>query len=162
MTVAWRIDPEKFLDKVELERISKTMALLKLQEGTVIDSYTMSPNGPTLASVFVMGGNYLLEIAMVGKHLEFDMANATQLINYRVTFGEHEQPAEGPAASGGASPTSDAAPASSADSIKTTKFVKVVLRHTDVLYSQMSYFGNDTDDWLNYVLDVFPPSNLLN
>lgn len=157
MTVAWRISREKLLDKVEHERVSKTMALLKLQDAAVIDSYSMSPNGPTLASVFVVNGDYFLEISMAGKHLEFDVASATQLVNYRVTFGELDQPAEAPAVSGEASPTSGAAPAMAAESLKITKFVKVGLRHTDALYSELSYFGNDADDWLNYVLGVLPP-----
>ena len=161
MPLSWRVSPEKLLDHVELEKVSQAMALLKLTDGKVIDSHIMSPNGPTLQSVFVVSGTYFVEIRMGGKHLEFDVARTRNLVNYRVTFNEHGQTSERAVASLVSVSTTEGAPAPSPEILKITKFVTVNLRHTDTLASGMSYFGDDIEGWLDYVLDAIPPSNLL-
>lgn len=161
MPLSWRVSPEKILDRVELEKVSRAVALLKLTDGKVIDSHSMSPNGPTLESVFVVSGTYFIEIGMGGKHLEFDVAHTRKLVNYRVTFNEHGQTTERAVASLESTATTESAPAPSPEILKITKFVTVNLRHTDSLVSSMSYFGDDIEAWLDYVLDAFPPSNLL-
>ena len=160
MPLSWRVSPEKLLDQVELEKVSRAMSLLKLTDGKVIDSHSMSPNGPTLESVFVVSGTYFIEVDMRGKHLEFDVARTTNLLNYRITFNEHGQAIERAVASLESATTTESAPLPSLEILKVTKFVTVNLRHTDTLVSNMSYFGDDIEAWLDYVVDAFPPSNL--
>lgn len=157
MTLTWRIAPEKLLDEVELGRVAKVQALFKLQDGKAIDSYSMSPNGPILESVFLANGRYFLEVSMTGKHLTFDAAS-NKLHNFRVTYGEHAQP---PEVLGEAHPEVGVAPASNSEGIKFKEFVVVRLHHTDTLRSDLSYFGEDMDAWLSYVVDALPPDNLL-
>lgn len=161
MPLSWRVSPEKLLDQVELEKVHHAMALLKLNDGKVIDSHIMSPNGPTLQSVFVVSEMYFVEIRMGGKHLAFDLSHTRNLINYRVTFDEHGQTSEQATSALKSPSTTESAAPLAAEIQKLTKFVTVTLRHTDTLSSGMSYFGDDIKEWLDYVLDAFPPSNLL-
>lgn len=159
MPLSWRISPEKLLDQVELGKVSQAMSLLKLTDGKVIDSHSMSPNGPTVESVFVVSGTYFIEVDMRGKYLQFDVAHTTNLLNYRVTFSEHGQAIER-AVAAPESATAESTALPSPEILKITKFVTVNLRHTDTLVSNMSYFGDDIEAWLDYVVDAFPPSNL--
>lgn len=159
MPLSWRVSPEKLLDQVELKKVSQALSLLKLTDGKVIDSHSMSPNGPTLESVFVVSGTYFIEVDMRAKYLEFDVAHTTKLLNYRVTFSEHGQAIER-TASAPELATTESSPLPSPEILKITKFVTVSLRHTDTLVSNMSYFGDDIEAWLEYVVDAFPPSNL--
>lgn len=162
MTTKWRISPEKLMDKVELERVSKVRTLLKLDGGTAIDSYDMSPNGPTLSSVFLVSGGYFCEIKMNDKHLSFDFGRAVNVINYRISFGEHVMQGEAPVTPAeSTTPTAADIEKPAPVSAKLIKFVVIDLRHTDILTSRMSYFGDDVDAWLEFVLDAYPKNLLI-
>jgi hypothetical protein len=156
MKIQWRDNIEKSLDLVEHERINEVMKLLDLKDAIVIDSYSMSPNGPILSSLYLLSGPYLCEVRMTGKHLVFDISPAHLLANYRVTFGEHVSPIETMVMS---EPADDSAQAREVQ-ITTTKLVTVDLRHTDGLATQISYFGDTPHEWLEYVLKTYSISNL--
>lgn len=147
MAIKWRVKPESFTDQVEIARVEKTIELLKLDEVTAIDSYSMSPDGPILSSIVLLSETYLAEVTTSGKHLMFDMGSARGLINYRVTYGEHA-PQIDASASGVEGSTTAAKP---------TKFVSVTLRHTDQLTTVMWFFGDDVDSWLNFIFEAYPP-----
>ena len=156
MAIKWRIKPETFMDKVEIARVNNTIARLKLQDGMAIDSYSMSPNGPILSAIFLVGGGYIAETRMGGKHAEFDASPVKVLVNYRITYGEHEAQADA-AVSTAAAGAGGAAESPSA-AAQLTKFVSVVLRHTDSVYTNMSFFGEDVESWLDFVLEAYPPA----
>ena len=164
MKLNWRTPPETFMDKVELGRVEKAMALLKFDVGTAIDSYEMTPDGPALSSVFILTGGYIFEVNMVSAHLEFDVANAARLANYRISFGEQAATADAASVLAGASSSVELPGASErgSESAKSTQFVVVTLRHSDEMASRFSYFGEDLDAWLEYVLSAYPKEGLLN
>ena len=151
MAIKWRIKQESFMDKVEIARVDKTIALLKLGDAVAIDSYSMSPNGPILSSIFLVSGGYLVEVAMGGKHLSWDAASASFLINYRVTYGEHEVAADVLEA------PNETVATKSEGKATTTKLVTVLLQHTDVLATQMSFFGENVEPWLEFVIENISP-----
>lgn len=155
MNFNWRIPPQNFMDEVELRRFSEAMTLLKIESGTALDSYEMSPDGPILSSIYVFNVSYIVEINMVAKHLSFDASCVSKMINYRVIFGEHGIE---PVIPNGSDPKTSI-PIS--DSPKITKFVQLLVRHTDTLTTQLSYFGNDLDEWLKFAFDAYPKTNLL-
>ena len=155
MAIQWRINPETFMDKVEIARVQKTIALLKFEEVTAIDSYTMSPNGPILLSILLLSGDYISEVLMGGKHLSFDFSCAKLLINYRITYGEHDAQIDGLAVALETEANASAAVA------KPTKFVSIDLRHSDQLKTTMNFFGEDVDSWVDFVLDAYPPAHVL-
>lgn len=143
------------MDEVEVGRVNNVIDLLKLKDVIAVDSYAMSANGPILSSVFLLSGGMLTEVKMGGKYLKFDSCNASQMHNYRVSFGEHQvQPEASPKGHDQASVPSEPAAATAAGAI--TKFVTVHVRHTESLASELTFFGEDLDAWLTFVLDVYP------
>jgi hypothetical protein len=169
MTIKWRIPPSSFLDEVEIEKVYNAARLLKLEYGTAIECYSMSPDGPTVSSIFLASDDYLCEVHLRTKHQEFDVSAAHTVLNYRLKIGESVH--------GASVDTVDLADISAAvllDSelssdlaTKRTlasskiKFVEVTLKHTEALASQLSYFGDDIDDWLAYFLEAYPTKFLL-
>jgi hypothetical protein len=154
MAITWRISPEIFMDEVEISRVQKTLVLLKLEEVTAIDSYRMSPNGPILQSIILLGEGFISEVLMGGKHLVFDFSSIKLLANYRVTYGEHSAQSDSPVA-----------PETVIDSDTTvaqpTRFVSINLSHTDTLKTNMSFFGEDVDSWVEFVLKAYSPAHVL-
>jgi hypothetical protein len=169
MTIKWRKPPSDFLDDVELERVTKVTSLLKLVSGTAIESYTMSQDGPTVTSVFVINDDYICEIRLTSKDHEFDVSATGTLVNYRVKFGESKsvenadssnlQNVSGELVQGGISNNVQTRP--QLNVLRTIKFVEINIRHTDSLDSKISYFGDDIDDWLSYFLETYPTHHLL-
>lgn len=153
MSNTWRKPAEEFLDNVELERVNKVIKLLKIEDAFIIDSYAMSANGPIVTSVFLVDNYYLVEVHLSGKNLEFDSASINTLVNYRIIIGEDVISPE---------TRVDTSPSTiTVQNAQAFKFISVTLRHSDKLISRMSCFGNETDAWLQHVLDVMPRSILL-
>lgn len=152
MAIKWRINPDDFMDKVEVARVEKAVAILKVEDVTAIDSYTMSPNGPVLASIFLVGGGYLAEVRMDGKHFSFDFGPKSLVDNYRITYGEHESQAE----------TVEASPATAGQDTppeakrNMTQLVTLRLTHTPILATTVTFFGNGVEEWLQFVLETLP------
>lgn len=161
MTITWRKAPEFLLDIVEMERVNKVIALCKVEDASAIDSHTMSANGPVLNAIFLVNADYIIEVHLSSKHLHFDCGAANALMNYRVTFGVHVPPAEGEAQAEAKSSTATGDDIPLPFPTQSFKFVTVSLKHTDVLVSEMSYFGEDADEWLDFVLNTYPRSLLL-
>jgi hypothetical protein len=161
MKVNWRDGKEVKLDPVEKQRVNEVMELLELKEATVIDSYSMSQNGPILSSLFLLSDPYLCEIRITDKHLSFDVSPFKLLNNYRVSFGEHSAQIESVAVQA-AIEKAGSGEVQKIDEIqvKKTKFVTVELRHTDGLGTRISYFGEDLAGWIKYVLNAYPISTL--
>lgn len=156
MDIKWRIEPKELVDPIERERIETTLNLLHWKSAKAIDSYEMSPNGPVLRSIFLINDSYLCEVRMSGRDLEFDLTPIDYLFNYRVTFGEHLTQIEPP--NQGNDPTATEGTQPQTPVTVRTKYVTVSLRHTDTLSTIISYFGDDYDEWLRYVLDAYPVS----
>ena len=152
MSLTWRIPPT-FLDAVENKRVERAKLLLKLESPMAIESYTMSPDGPMVTSVFIVNDMYICEVRLTTKDFEFDATSINELINYRVKFGEVAKP-EIDASSIGLEQ-------SQANLNSSVKFVEVSLRHTDTLLTKVSYFGEDVDDWLAFFLKAVPKEVLL-
>lgn len=169
MTINWRNPPSNFLDEVELARVMEALSLLKLTSGSAIESYTMSPDGPAVSSVFIVSEGYLCEIHLTTKGQEFDVCAADSVFNYRVKFGESEDVTD--AESGGRQDTSNDVPQEDqattdptekqSNPQKKVRFVEVLITHSDSLRSRLSYFGDDINNWLTYFLDVYPKKLLL-
>lgn len=159
MATKWRLNPETFMDKVEISRVEKTIARLKIQDAIAIDSYSMSPNGPILSSIYLVGGGYLSEIKMGGKHSIFDVSHAKTLINYRITYGEHETQVDSSVSNADTDVRGiDQSPPATA---KLTKFVTLDIRHTESLATKINFFGEDLESWLDFVLEAYPLNLLL-
>jgi hypothetical protein len=162
MTFSWRIASSEFMDEVEIDRFNKVVDLLKIDYGAVIDSYSMSPDGPKLSSIFLINNDYIVEIGMNQKHLIFDFSPALLLINYRIKFDEHVTSADVPSNSEeSASVFSENISEISSESHKNTRFVTLTFRHSDILVTHLSYFGADLEEWLQFALEAYPKTNLL-
>lgn len=157
MNIKWRTEPEKLLDDVELGRVQNTVKRLKLEAGTAIDSYTMSPNGPKLNSIFLIGEGVISETRMSGKYMEFDVGSLRSLHNYRVTYGEHPiSTDEAVLATASVSMDTTDAEAKPASALK---YITVTLMHTDSISSKLSFFGEDAESWLSFLMEAFPPTS---
>ncbi len=169
MEIKWRQASPSFLDEVEMKRIEKAMALLNFESCSAIESYTMSPDGPTVSSVFIVTDDYLCEVHLTSKYDEFDVSAARSVINYRVKFGESMEGANADSAvAPSASPTvaqdvvSDSdSPMQHSPAPRKIKFVEIQILHTDSLRSTLSCFGEDIDDWLTHFCEVYPKKFLL-
>ena len=153
MNFKWRFDADQNLDAVELQRFVKTISLLGIDSGYVVDSYTMSAGGPVLDSLFVFGGGYIVEIRLSDKGLHFDAADIKKVVNYRVKYLEHIQTSEVVATE---ATEGDQVPQSTI-----TEFVQISIAHSDQLLTQLTYFGPDLDDWVRFCMQAAPPSNLI-
>lgn len=169
MAIKWRGASSSFLDEVEMKRVEKAVALLRFESGSAIESYTMSPDGPTVSSVFIVTDDYLCEVKLTSKYDHFDVIAARSVLNYRVKFGETTDDENVQlAVATSASPivahdvVSDTdLPTQQSIIPNKTKFVEINIQHTDTLQSVLSCFGEDIDDWLAYFLEVYPKKFLL-
>lgn len=153
MKFEWRIDPDKNLDAIELRRFEKTIALIGIDSGYVVDSYIMSAAGPVLESIFLFGGGFIVEINLSQKSLNFDLADITRAVNYRVKYSEHIQTVN--------AVVTDAQSGDPATKTIVTEFVQISIAHTDAVHSQLTYFGNDLNAWVDFCMKAYPPSSLL-
>lgn len=178
MEITWRTPAEYLLDDVELERVNSVATFLKLNRAIAIDSYTMSSDGPTLASIFLVSGGYLVEVKLTSKYKIFDLSAAKTIQNYRVTYGasaydkdstgNNDPEISNPSSLLEVSSQGDDKVTSASNPVNPTsepkgeiKFVKIDLLHTDRLSSELSYFGEDFEDWLSYVFEAYPKDFLL-
>ena len=157
MAIKWRIKCEGFMDKVEIGRVERAASILKAKDLTALDSYSMSPNGPILSSIFLIGEGYLAEVKMGGKHFSFDFCPVNLIDNYRIDFGEHEFQAE--ASEVPIAPTVGQIELHETKKI-TTQFVTLKLTHTPALATTATFFGEDVDAWLQFVLENLPASTI--
>ncbi len=170
MTISWRKPEAKLLDEVELNRVNKVAGLLNIVQAKAIDSYSMSPDGPVLTSVFLVSDLFLAEVRLDSKHLSFDVADRTLLFNYRVVFeaAEYRPPTINQTTTTDKPPATSSTendlnkPASEAQSEPATlvPYVEVSLRHTENMTSKLCCFGDAIDDWLAYVMASYPPAYL--
>lgn len=173
MTISWRIRPEVFLDRVELERVNEAALLLGLGEASAIESYVMSADGPRLENVVLVSKEYVAEVRIASQELDFDIIPADLLLNIRVKRGSvptvkpPSQPTAGnPAAAQvekEANPDTTVGPIAvvgTAEAVPIT-YVEIVFKHGESMGTKVSYFGSDANDWLKYVLRVYPKEILL-
>lgn len=177
MKITWRTPSQTLLDDVELERINSTAALLKLNTAVAIDSYTMSSDGPILTSIFLVSEGYLIEVNLNSKYPSFDICSMKSLLNYRVTFGVHDNntvnsneseiSAESSLLEMNTKNDSNSNVTMEPTLVRPTpksneiKFVKISLKHTVNMESNLNYFGDDLENWLSYVLETYPKNLLL-
>lgn len=162
MKIQWRIAPEQLFDNTESDRISRALHLMNVETGIGIDSYSMGADGPYLSSAFIVTKEFLIEIHLSSADLEFDLARADLLSNYRVKLGEQAlndststQVLDDEAAD---KPEEGERQTNSSEKIQ---FAQIQLAHGGGLVSMLSYFGEDQVNWLEFVLQTYPVSNLL-
>lgn len=149
----WRVNPKSLLDDTEAARIAKASEILGLKTGFAIDSYKMSEDGPHLSSIFIVSDEFLSEIHLDVPGFVFDFSPITLLNNVRVTQGSAAIPATQPS-----SETDDAASVSPAGQEMPTKqveHVSVILAHDPPLMSQLNYFGDGGDKWLEFLISNY-------
>lgn len=112
-------------------RLARPLDFLGEPPIALLPSIQLGSDGPFLRSLFIFTEHEICEVHLTGKDSqEFDFVSKRHLLNYRFTFSTHD--------------------VSKDDRIIASfNLVEVTLRHSDAMYSQLSYVGDDPESWLS-------------
>lgn len=162
MNINWRVQPDEILDATEYERVISALRLSGINDGAAIDSYKMGEGGPYLNSIFFVNSHYAMEVLLVGSELNFDIARADSVTNYRIKIGKTTVAGAIRAARAeeGSWASTDESPDGTQEAA-VVHYVEISLNHTEGLRSKINYFGAGGEDWLQHALKAYPISKLL-
>lgn len=150
MAIKWRSPPEVLLDTFELNRVNEVAAMFRMQDCTAIDSYEMSPDGPILTSVFLLNDEFIAEVRVDTKELNCDVSPIKSACNLRLkkvsTPSRSREEAN--------ISSTDSNPETASATAKDIVFAQVKISHYNDLSSIMGFFGDEVNEWLDFVLST--------
>lgn len=150
MSITWRTSSTDLLDEFEFNRVKEAAAIFKLQDCVAIDSYEMSPDGPILSSVFLLNDDFIAEVRVDAKELNCDIAPIKSACNIRIR--KMSVPSRVTEDVGGDSLEGELGAINNTS--QNINFVEIKIKHYNDLVSNMSFFGERLDEWLEFALST--------
>ena len=139
------------------QAMSNPQRMLKEEIEYIIPNIELASDGPVVRAIFMFTANYIGEARLSEGSEYFDVMLKNTVVNYRVSLGRHEV-IRNAAAIEAAKAKNEVPPAP----YKVVyQKAEVVLSHSYSNFtSEINYFGNDLDAWVESVESVIPVSIL--